>query len=317
MNPGFFQQVEASLATERLDAYRQDGAAPATALARYLCNVAISESLYAPLQMAEVALRNSVHRCLTARFSSSQWFDVIPSLTPWQKQRVQESRQKLQVTGKAVTPGSMVAELNFGFWTGFFNKAHGGTGLGHTLANQAFAHAPREERDMKKLDARWKRIRDLRNRVFHHERIIHWSDLDAQHAAILDIIGWTSPALRDITAALDRFTALRRDGLDPWIARIRHHWPDQADTPSSAPANPGIAIVPDSFDATSGVETSFGRRWGGDVFRLSAEHRAALQAGQTLALDVQNEYIAFLKAAESAKLEQASKANLRGLGYAG
>ena len=53
------------------------------------------------------------------------------------------------------------------------------------------------------------------------------------------------------------------------------------------------------------------------VFRLSAEHLAALQAGQTLALDVQNEYIAFLISVESAKLEQAIKANLRGLGYGG
>ena len=317
MNPEFFQQVETSLAAERLDAYRQDGAAPATALARYLCNIAISESLYAPLQMAEIALRNSVHRCLIARFGTAQWFDTIPSLTPWQKQRVEESRQKLQTTGKAVTPGSMVAELNFGFWTGFFNKAHGGTGLGHTVASRAFAHAPREERDMKKLDARWKQIRDLRNRVFHHERIIHWGDLDTQHAAILEVIGWLSPELRDLTLALDRFTALRRDGLHPWLARIRHHWPEQAATPSIAPSAPVVAIVPEAFDATSGAETPFGHRWGGDVFRLSTEHLAALQAGQTLALDVQNEYIAFLKAAESAKLEQAIKANLRRLGYGG
>ncbi|MEI7910066.1 MAG: hypothetical protein WCK77_10555 [Verrucomicrobiota bacterium] len=34
------------------------------------------------------------------------------------------------------------------------------------------------------MDQRWKRIRDLRNRVFHHERIIHWTDLPSQHAAI-------------------------------------------------------------------------------------------------------------------------------------
>lgn len=38
---------------------------------------------------------------------------------------------------------------------------------------------------------------------------------------------------------------------------------------------------------------------------LSAEHLAALHVGQTLALDVQNEYIAFLISAESAKLESA------------
>ena len=48
---------------------------------------------------------------------------------------------------------------------------------------------------------------------------------------------------------------------------------------------------------------------------LAAEHLAALQAGQTLALDVQSEYIAFLISAESAKQEQAIKANLRRLGY--
>jgi acetyl-CoA acetyltransferase len=65
-------------------------------------------------------------------------------------------------------------------------------------------------------------------------------------------------------------------------------------------------IVPDVIDVLSGAETPFGRRWGGDVIQLSAEHLAALQAGQTLALDVQNEYVVFIKTAESAKLEPPS-----------
>lgn len=56
-------------------------------------------------------------------------------------------------------------------------------------------------------------------------------------------------------------------------------------------------IVPDTFDATEGVETPFGKRWGGDLIKLSSDHIAALQAGQTVALDVQNEYIIFLRSA--------------------
>ena len=60
---------------------------------------------------------------------------------------------------------------------------------------------------------------------------------------------------------------------------------------------PVAVIVPDTFDATEGVETAFGRRWGGDVIKLSSDHIAALQAGQTVALDVQNEYIVFLRSA--------------------
>ena len=119
----------------------------------------------------------------------------------------------------------MVAELHFGFWTGFFNKCHARTGLGHALASQAFPHAPRSERDLRKLDARWKRIRDLRNRVFHHVRIIHWADLDGQHTAILAVLRWSSPELQEIVLALDRFTPIRKQGLDPWLEKIRYHWP--------------------------------------------------------------------------------------------
>jgi len=57
-----------------------------------------------------------------------------------------------------------------------------------------------------------------------------------------------------------------------------------------------IALVPESFDASAGVTTPFGTRWGGQVIELAPEHLAALQAGQTLALDVQSEYVVFLKA---------------------
>ena len=225
MNHQFFQQVEHILAPERLDAYRQDRVPPATTLARYLWNMALCESLYSPLQMAEIALRNSLHHCLSDRCQTAAWYDVITGLSAWQQDQVCEARQKLSAKGKPITPGRMVAELHFGFWTGFFNKSQAQTGLGHGLAADAFPHAPRAERDLRKLDARWRRIRDLRNRVFHHERIIHWQDLDAQHNAILEVIHWASPELQQMALALDRFTPLRQEGLAPWLDKIRHHWP--------------------------------------------------------------------------------------------
>jgi hypothetical protein len=56
-----------------------------------------------------------------------------------------------------------------------------------------------------------------------------------------------------------------------------------------------VAVVPETFDATGGADTPFGRRWGGDVVTLSREHIAALQTGRTLAIDVQNEYVLFIK----------------------
>ena len=307
MDSKFFKELEKVLAVERLDAYRQDGAQPVVALGRYLCNMALCEALYSPLQIAEIALRNSIHANLSVRFRTEKWYDSIPVNWPdLQKEQIAAAKKQLLKDGKPVTPGRMVAELHFGFWTGFFNKSHANTGIGHALARQVFARAPHWARDMKKLETRWDGIRKLRNRVFHHERIIHWLDLDAQHAEILDVTGWINPELREMAVALDRFTAIRSAGLPPWIAKLRRHWPDPAVAGTSPSTGAGIAVVSAVFPAGNGVETPFGHRWGGDLFQLSPELLAALQAQQTLALDVQSEYVVFLQCPATPAATQAT-----------
>ena len=60
-----------------------------------------------------------------------------------------------------------------------------------------------------------------------------------------------------------------------------------------------IAIVDQPFPVDE-HETPFGLRWGGELLTLTAEHLAALQAGKTLALDVQGEYVTFLRLAKDA-----------------
>ena len=228
MNSHFLERVTEALAAERLDAYRQDGAEPAIALARYLWNMALSEALYSPLQFAEVALRNTLHRSLKTRYASDAWYEspAVP-LAEWQRQMIAEACAQLRDHGKEVTAGRVVAGLSLGFWTGFLNKRQSRTGLGHYLVKNAFPHAPREERDLSKQDARWAVIRSLRNRVFHHERIVHFADLAGQHRTILDVIAWISPEMHEVALKLDRFPAIRTAGLAPWIGKIGQHWPHQ------------------------------------------------------------------------------------------
>lgn len=294
MNPEFFQHIENILHTERIDAYRQDGADHSVTLSRYLLNMALGESLYPALQFAEIALRNAVHRELSARCGTGAWYDSpLARLTPWQQDKVTEAKEALRKRRKPVSSGRIVAELTFGFWTGFFNNSHARTGIGSFLSKHAFPHAPATEQYQAKLDKRWLEIRDLRNRVFHHERILHWKDLDAQHQAILEIIAWMSPELRNLAASLDRFASLRCAGLKPWLAKLRHQWPETA--PLSIPASSTIKAVAATFDVSNGAETPFGHRWGGDVFTLTAGHITAMKDGQTLVLDVMNEYVVFLK----------------------
>ncbi len=63
---------------------------------------------------------------------------------------------------------------------------------------------------------------------------------------------------------------------------------------------PSIAVVDQPFPVDE-HETTFGQRWGGELMMLTSEHLAALQAGRTLALDVQNEYVTFLRLAKDAE----------------
>ena len=228
MNLKFFDNLQLALASERLDVYRQDGAEPLITLARYLWNMAVCESLYSPLQMAEIALRNALHRELAIHFGTHEWYDAMACwnlLAERQRSQIDEAKETLTREQKPITAGRVVAELTFGFWTAFFNKKFAQNSIAVQLASAAFPAAPKQERAIRKLNRRWGNIRDMRNRVFHHERIIHWADLNQQHEQMLETIHWISPELQEMALALDRFSEIRKQGLDPWIAKIRHHWP--------------------------------------------------------------------------------------------
>lgn len=58
--------------------------------------------------------------------------------------------------------------------------------------------------------------------------------------------------------------------------------------------DPRIAIVAAPCDVEK-TEQPFGKRWRQEVMTLTAEHLAALQAGKLVAVDVQNEYVVFLR----------------------
>ena len=227
MNSEFFQSLKQALAEERLSAYTGNGASEAITIARYFWNMALCESLYSPLQISEIALRNTIHRNLDAKVCKATWYTDPDNtrLTHWQQTKVKNAIDEIQKRGKSITEGRVVAELNFGFWTAFFDNRHASTGLGSHLAKNAFPHLQPHLRGIKHLNQRWREIRNLRNRVFHHERILHWRDLQDKHDRLMDSIGWISPELLEMAQTLDRFSKIRSDGLDPWMEKIQNHWP--------------------------------------------------------------------------------------------
>jgi hypothetical protein len=169
MNPLIFQQIEEILHTERIDAYRRDGADANLTLSRYLLNMALSESLYPALQFAEIALRNAVHRELSIRCGTDAWYDSpLARLTPWQQEKVNQAKESLSKCRKPHTAGRIVAELTFAFWTGFFNNCHARTGIGSYLAKTVFPHASAQDKYLSKLSPWLKNQSNIRRPTEWH-----------------------------------------------------------------------------------------------------------------------------------------------------
>lgn len=63
---------------------------------------------------------------------------------------------------------------------------------------------------------------------------------------------------------------------------------------SADPIEPVLCIVDAPCDVER-TEQPFGQRWGQQVITLGPEHLAALQSGKLVAVDVQAEYVVFVK----------------------
>jgi hypothetical protein len=225
MQIDFFKKIEKGISIERLEAYGRDGANECTVFARYLWNMALCESLYSPLQCAEIALRNAFHHVLSQKYNTEYWFNNMP-LSPFMRKQVAEAKDTANKFGARMTDGFIVAELSFGFWTSFFNNYYQRSGLSFELLKLAFPSCPKKLLAIKHQQKQWNAIRELRNRVFHHERIIHWKDLKQQHEKLLEAINWISPELYELAKVLDRFNKIYKEGIQPWKTKILNHWPE-------------------------------------------------------------------------------------------
>ena len=218
--PELFSELRRALSPSRLEPYLSQGAERdmEVALATYLWNLALCESLYPSLHGIEVALRNSIHDAASEKFSNEFWF--TSHLVGYEKEAIEKMGQAFSQRKIKATPGKYIAECNFGFWVNLFNGEYEHI-LWRNLIGEVFSHAPRWSRTRSTLRARLDGIRRLRNRVFHFEPIWKLPDLKQQHGEILETIGWINPAFRELTELVDRFPQVFDDGPAAYQARLR------------------------------------------------------------------------------------------------
>ena len=230
------KHLEEALSLERFSRYRAwAGGDKGRALDLYGLNTRLSEALYTPLQMLEVALRNRIHAVLSASIQP-RWFEAPGFLTvPYQNEQIAEALADLRRERKEPDPGRVVAALTFSFWTTMLGTHY--ENLWQTDLHRIGRRDGGKGLRRKELSGPLTPIRLLRNRIAHHEPILAW-DLRKHHDAMLRITGWLSPVAAAWCRSLDRF-----DQVHPTerIA-LQQATDDEPDNDAATPAGETITV---------------------------------------------------------------------------
>jgi hypothetical protein len=201
-----WNDLEKHFSAARLGRYRASCGGDETRAARaYVNNMLLAEAMMPMLNVLEIALKNGIHRRLSALYSRSDWWEAWngdPAFT-WQLQEVASAKAKLKRRAEAATSDKIIAELAFGFWSSLFNVQFQSV-LWKDL-RLVFPRCPKLQRKRHTISSALNQVRDLRNRVFHHEQLLWLSPpLGELHAKGIEVIGWLDPNLPPWLQQYDR-----------------------------------------------------------------------------------------------------------------
>lgn len=207
--------IDRIISNDRLEPYlNRHKANIDKAILHYKSNILISESFYPLLAILEVGLRNSIDYQLINRFNDRRWYEnmeFIRIASRFQIDRISDAKTNILSEKKEITPGRIISELTFGFWTSLFDVRFEMT-LWKSL-RLVFPNCPKQIRQRKTMSSKFNSIRKLRNRIFHHEAI-SWnlSVLDRYKIELVegiewldkDLLGWVVE-LNHISETIDKY----------------------------------------------------------------------------------------------------------------
>lgn len=208
-----FENLKKAISQERLAVYMTDGADETTAIARYIYNIELCKSLYPLINIFEVTLRNSIDSSLSKFFGTTDWNTVIPLLQS-EKMMLAEAQLKIKRNGKKFSHGRLVAELTLGFWVALMGRKYNTQSFQFAIIKDSLHGCPKNQKNSGIIQKNLSEIRYLRNRIAHHERILHWKDLKQKHDLILNFIRWLNPDMYKI--------AVKKESLTLKITKFLH-----------------------------------------------------------------------------------------------
>ena len=198
VTPTLMAAFNRTISPERWRTYeRAAGFHTDTAHRLYLWNAAVGQGFHYPLQTVEVCLRNVIHLTLTDIYGANWAFDdrCRKMFRPNQVVNITKAERRYRsiFNADATTP-QIIASLSLGFWVAMLSGAYD-RALWSSHSRYAFPHLSRTD-TMSEVSQTAMRVQALRNRIFHQEPLIG-HNLSEDYAAILRLLGWICPEMRE------------------------------------------------------------------------------------------------------------------------
>lgn len=159
-----------TIGRERLTYYLAQTASDREALSLYQVNGELSKHVHEVIGGFEIALRNLVAKSLASHLKRDDWYRCrafMMKLSLDRRANVREVRYRLKTASRPERPGRVVAGLTFHFWVSMHEKKY------RDLIWTPHLHKiwPTGE-NLKSVHRDLIKVRDLRNRIAHHEPIV-------------------------------------------------------------------------------------------------------------------------------------------------
>ena len=172
-------------------------------LGAYAWTQAVAAALWPVMGDFEVFLRNALHRALSRHYGNCDSFDwmraranpVSAKAKPFPARHRMDTRQQEDISkieGRIkkplITPDDIVAHLTFGFWekliAGLWHASQP-QGLNTAILQAVFPYAPQglphgDRQFKQQVERLLQRLRDVRNRIGHHDAIWTTPEFDAR-----------------------------------------------------------------------------------------------------------------------------------------
>lgn len=185
------------------------GHVPTRAVDLYMWNAEVASALMVPMHFAEVATRNAVADALEHVYGPRwPWDTTFERSLPDPSRGFNARRELIAARHRQVTAGKVVAELKFVFWQKMFTQRFDGRLWdSHLLALFPNSNVSGVGSLRARIYSDLEVIRGLRNRMAHHEPILH-RNLEHDLAQIVDLLELRSVTLATWIRSRNQVTSL-------------------------------------------------------------------------------------------------------------